>query len=77
MYFVRTLFEKTMIDIFQKSVSLTNFHLEVKLLEEVLNKRKTQTSVNNNFIVHRYTAEMSGLIPDISDILGIGVRVID
>lgn len=75
MYFVRILFEKTMIDIFQKSVSLTNFHLEVKLLE-VLNKRKTQTSVNNNFIVHRYTAEMSGLIPDISDILGIGVRVI-
>lgn len=74
MYFVRILFEKTMIDIFQKSVSLTNFHLEVKLLEEVLNKRKT--SVNNNFIVHRYTAEMSGLIPDISDILGIGVRVI-
>lgn len=76
MYFVRTLFEKTMIDIFQKSVSLTNFHLEVKLLEEVLNKRKTQTSVNNNFNVHRYTAEMPGLIPDISDILGIGVRVI-
>lgn len=76
MYFVRTLFEKTMIDIFQKSVSLTNFHLEVKLLEEVLNKRKTPTSVNNNFNVHRYTAEMSGLIPDISDILGIGVRVI-
>lgn len=76
MYFVRTLFEKTMINIFQKSVSLTNFHLEVKLLEEVLNKRKTQTSVNNNFNVHRYTAEMSGLIPDISDILGIGVRVI-
>lgn len=76
MYFVRTLFEKTMIDIFQKSVSLTNFHLEVKLLEEVLNKRKTQTSVNNNFNVHRYTAEMSGLIPDISDTLGIGVRVI-
>lgn len=76
MYFVRILFEKTMIDIFQKSVSLTNFHLEVKLLEEVLNKRKTPTSVNNNFNVHRYTAEMSGLIPDISDILGIGVRVI-
>lgn len=76
MYFVRTLFEKTMIDIFQKSVSLINFHLEVKLLEEVLNKRKTQTSVNNNFNVHRYTAKMSGLIPDISDILGIGVRVI-
>lgn len=76
MYFVRTLFEKTMIDIFQKSVSLTNFHLEVKLLEEVLNKRETQTSVNNNFNVHRYTAEMSGLIPDISDTLGIGVRVI-